>query len=65
MEYSICYDRPSLIEACASAKVEDGWMPLGGVAIEYNAATGGYGGTPTNGLDTYKKVSQAFWRFAQ
>lgn len=51
VEYSYCTG--SSIGSCATSKVEDGWIPLGGMSYTGDGA----------GVDY--RVAQAFWRFAQ
>ena len=51
VEYSYCTGQS--ITTCATSKVEDGWIPLGGMTY-----TG-------DGTGSDYRVGQAFWRFAQ
>ena len=50
VEYSYC--RAPDIQSCATSKVEDGWLPLGGIS-------------QTGEVDATVHEAQAFWRFAQ
>ena len=51
VEYSYC--RGTSIVECATSKVEDGWIPLGGMSFTGDGA----------GIDY--QVGQAFWRWAE
>ena len=52
VEYSYCegYD----IQTCTEQKVSEGWYPLGGISFQNS-----------NSSQTYDRLSQAFWRWAE
>lgn len=55
VEYTTC--EGSSVQACSDEKVQDGWMPLGGISSNHRGST--------NTSTSYQWKVQAFWRFAQ